>query len=127
MEICLIARWKWLVISSLLSFLLMGCSPSARHLKVDEAQARAACEAFLNAWKAGKQSIDLQPDIIGADFEWTAQSQLLAYEMQPKTHNDGANLHIPVRLTLKTTKGIESKSDVIYIVSTSPAVTVFRE
>lgn len=119
--------WKQWSCAALLGCLLIGCSQSARHLKVDEVRARAVCETFLNAWKAGKQPADLQPEIIGSDFEWKAQSQLLAFEIQSKTHNDGANLHIPVRLTLKNTKGSELKSDVVYIVSTAPAVTIFRE
>jgi hypothetical protein len=50
----------------------------------------------------------------------------VAFELLPNEENDGTNLHIPVELTLKDDKGKESKPKVLYIVGTSPVVTVFR-
>jgi hypothetical protein len=110
-----------------LCFLAVGCQPTARNLTVDEPQARAACEQFLTAWREGQQLDDLPPHIIGGDYQWSNGVKLISFELLPKTHNDGANLHIPVRLTVQKPKGGESQSEVMYTVSTSPAVTVFRE
>ncbi|MDB5341460.1 MAG: hypothetical protein JWN70_7079 [Planctomycetaceae bacterium] len=118
---------RGLLIAALICFAIVGCQPSASNLSVNEPQAREACAKFLTAWKDGKQLNDLKPNIIGGDFEWSNGLKLIGFELLPKTHNDGANLHIPVRLTVQNAKGRESKSEVIYTVSTSPAVTVFRE
>ena len=118
---------RWLLIAALMYFAIGGCQPSASNLSVNEPQAREACEKFLTAWKEGQHLKDLEPDIIGGDFEWTNGLKLVSFELLPKVHNDGANLHIPVRLTVQDAKGRESQSEVMYTVSTSPSVTVFRE
>ena len=118
---------KWLIVATLVCCSLPGCQPSASNLTVNEPHAREACEKFLTAWKEGQQLEDLKPDIIGGDFQWTSGLKLIGFEMLPNTHNDGANLHIPVRLTVQKAKGGEAQSEVMYTVSTSPLVTVFRE
>ena len=118
---------RGLLIAALICFAIAGCQPSASNLSVNEPQAREACERFPTAWKEGKQLKDLKPNIIGGDFEWSNGLKLVGFELLPKVHNDGANLHIPVRLTVQNAKGRESKSEVMYTVSTSPSVTVFRE
>jgi hypothetical protein len=126
MTISLIAKWsRWLV---LLCVVLAGCSGGeGRTLALDQDAAREACKEFLNAWKSGEKSDDLQPAIIGKDEDWSAGAKLLEYELLPNEMDGGSNLHIPVRLTLKNAQGSESKLDVTYIVGTSPKVTVFRD
>jgi hypothetical protein len=104
-----------------------GCEQTARDLSLDQDKAHQACEAFLTAWKDGKKVEELKPDIIGRDYAWDAGDQLVAFGFLPGEKNDGTNLHMPVELTLKSAKGKESKSKVIYVVGTSPVVTVIRE
>jgi hypothetical protein len=115
-----LALWLGLVVA------LAGCQQGARGLSLDPAKARESCTAALTAWKEGKKPADLKPAIIVGDETWDAGKILTAFEVLPGEENDGTNLHIPVELTLKNDKGKESKSRVLYIVGTSPVVTVFR-
>lgn len=112
---------------ALLCVMLIGCSHSARNLSLDKEQAREACKTFLTAWKNGDTYIDLEPDITGRDHDWDAKKKLVAFELLPNETNDGTNLHIPVRLTLKDTQRRETQTVGTYTVGTSPVVTVFRE
>lgn len=121
-------RWLTrLLVLPLLGLTLSGCQQGARNLTVDKQQALAACDDFLTAWKEGQSASDLQPGIIGSDYEWNAGKKLVSFEILPNDSDDGANLHIPVRLTLKNEQGQETQSQVMYVVSTSPSVTVFRD
>jgi hypothetical protein len=104
-----------------------GCTQTARDLSLDQDKAREACQSFLTAWQEGKKVEDLKPDIVGRDFAWDAGEQLVSFGFLPGEKNDGTNLHLPVELNLKSAKGKESKSKVIYVVGTSPVVTVIRE
>lgn len=104
-----------------------GCGHSARNLSLDPELARKSCTEFLDAWKAGKTVKDLLPAIVARDEDWEGGAELVAYEVLPDERSDGTNLHIPTRLTLKKPKGKETKTDVTYVVGTSPAVSVFRE
>jgi hypothetical protein len=127
MSICSMAtRSRWLLI--LLCLLSVGCGGGeGRTLSLNKDAARDACTEFLEAWKKGGKSADLQPAIIGKDSDWEAGQTLTGYELLPNEMDGGSNLHIPVRLTLKNAQGREEQQDVTYIVGTSPKVTVFRE
>ena len=114
----------WAVTMAALAF---GCQRTARDLPLDRGQARQACETFLEAWRDGKQPADLRPDITGSDHQWVSGRKLVAYELLPEEFNDGTNLHISARLTLQDEKGNEATSNALYIVGTSPVVTVFRK
>ncbi len=117
------ARWGvWLALMAALT----GCQKGARSLSLDPEKARESCTAALTAWKEGKKPADLKPGIIVGDETWDAGKALTAFELLPGEENDGTNLHVPVQLTLKDDKGKESRSKVLYIVGTSPVVTVFR-
>jgi hypothetical protein len=107
--------------------LTSGCEQTARDLTLDEDKARLACQSFLTAWQEGKKVEELKPEIIGRDYAWDAGDQLVTFAFLSGEKNDGTNLHLPVELSLKTAKGTESKSKVVYVVGTSPVVTVIRE
>ena len=111
----------------LLCVIAQGCGSEGRTLSLDKGQARIACQEFLNAWQAGEKSDSLQPEIYGKDTAWDAGLKLAAFELLPNQRDGGSNLHIPVRLTLKNAQGRESQVDVVYIVGTTPQVSVFRE
>jgi len=104
-----------------------GCDTSARSLHLDEVQARESLTNSLEAWKAGKTSDDLKPEIIMSDWDWKAGNTLVDYEFLSDERSDGTNLHIPVRLSLKDAKGKSSKPEVIYVVGTSPVITISRQ
>ena len=106
--------------------LLAGCQRGAQSLSLDEQQAREACRSALGAWKEGKKPGDLTPGIVVGDETWDAGKKLIDFELLPGERSDGTNLHLPVKLTLQDEKGKESKTEVLYIVGTSPVVTVFR-
>ncbi|MEW4490505.1 hypothetical protein AB1L42_20640 [Thalassoglobus sp. JC818] len=111
----------------LLIVLLQGCDSSSRSLALDEEQARAACETFLKTWQAGESVESLKPTVVGRDIAWDAGQRLVSFEFQPEEFNDGTNLHIPVTLVLEDGKGKSANSKVVYVVGTSPVITVFRE
>lgn len=104
-----------------------GCSPGVAH-PVDPDGARAALKTTLDAWKAGKAPDTLQgssPAIVAQDLEWASGAKLLDYEIVDGKPAD-ANLDARVRLTLSA-KGKKVERDARYLVTTSPAVTVFRD
>lgn len=104
-----------------------GCQRTARDLSLDVDQARQACATTLDAWKDGKQPADLKPGIIASDYVWKSGGKLVSYEFLPDEFNDGTNLHIQVSLTVADESGAESESTAVYVVGTSPVVTVFRD
>ena len=119
---------KWVCrLFLLLCLLSAGCGGEGRTLPLDKDGARDALKDFLNAWKAGEKNTDLEPDIYGRDEDWDNGKKLIEYEVQTKEMDGGSNLHIPVLLTMKDSQGTESKVEVVYIVGTSPKVSVFRE
>ncbi|MEK6258303.1 MAG: hypothetical protein AABP62_06745 [Planctomycetota bacterium] len=127
MSVRLIAKWpRWLLAMVMLCVLAAGCSRSARSLSLNQPKAREACTAFLTAWKDGKKVGDLAPKIVGRDSDWETGKKLEAFEVLPKDHSDGTNLHLKVRRILKDEKGRTINQEVDYVVGTSPVVTVFR-
>lgn len=119
-----------------LVFGIVGCGPrGAVDLTLDKELARASLTRFLDAWRDGQTTDQLakaSPAIIGRDPAWADGQKLLTHELLSET-DDGANLHARVKLTLggkseaaggKTTR---TSVDVVYVIGTSPVVTVFRD
>ena len=104
-----------------------GCGHFSSGKPVNEVNARDACKTFLEAWKEGKTPADLKPKITGADHEWASGEKLVSYEILPKETSNGTTLYVSARLTLKSAKGVETKSNATYAVGTSPVITVLRE
>lgn len=123
----LFTKPRSLLLATLLCLIQAGCGYSARDLPLDESKAREACTTFLKAWQEGKKVEELKPGIIGRDYAWDEGSRLVSFEILPEEASDGTNLRISARLTLQDGNGRESSSDVVYVVGTSPVVTVFRE
>jgi len=113
-------------VCALLMLLVSGCQKTADSLPLDQAQAREACNEFLTAWKDGKKVADLKPKIIGRDSDWEAGKKLEAFEILPEERKEGPNLHLTVRRTLKDDKGRSIRQEVLFVVGTSPVITVFR-
>jgi hypothetical protein len=104
-----------------------GCSPGVAN-PVDPGGARAALKTALDAWKEGKTPDSLQsasPAIVAQDMEWASGAKLLDYSVVSEKPAD-ANLDARVKLTLSA-RGKKVEREAKYLVTTSPAVTVFRD
>lgn len=109
----------------LLAGSLSGCGPGTSKLTVDKAVARESLAAFLDCWKEGKPVESLQsrePPIIGRDTEWEAGGKLTGYTIGEE-REIGSNAHITATIEVAG----KPVQQVTYMVSTSPAITVFRE
>jgi hypothetical protein len=109
------------------SILLVGCKPQAA--PTDPNVAQQSLETMLKAWKDGGKSADLksgQPEIIAVDDDWDSGVKLKSYRSIGTPFDDGKNLHCTIELTLVTKAGREYKREIVYIVGTSPVITIFR-
>lgn len=119
--------WKWFLLCVLV-VTGSGCARTARDLKLDADVARTALEKALSAWVEGKQPGDLRPEITVGDSLWKAGQKLISYEIKTANEkSDGTNLYIPVIREIKDSKGKVTKSEMIYVVGTSPVITIFPQ
>lgn len=107
---------------------VVGCSQTARDLSLDPVVARESLDKALKAWVDGRKPADLQPDIIVGDSSWESGQKLIAYEIKADEMNDGTNLHLHVICQFAKPKSKKPlKSEVTYIVGTSPVITIFPQ
>jgi hypothetical protein len=113
-----------------LTALLAGCSGSGGGARpVDAPRAREALKTALDGWKQGVTPASFStasPAMTVLDLDWMAGAKLVDYQLADDGKDFGPNLHVPVKLTLRTPQGKEVKKSVSYVVGTSPSVTVFR-
>ncbi len=111
------------------AFGLIGCGGGeGRNRPLDVELAKSSLDTAMRAWIDGKKPADLKPGIIMGDFAWESGKTLVGYELVAgKEHHDGANLHVTALLEFKNDKGKTSKSETNYIISTSPAITIFPQ
>jgi hypothetical protein len=112
------------------AFTFGGCGDAPKAPRVNSEAARAALQTALEAWKSGQTPAALKsgsPAITAQDMDWESGQKLLSFQVLSPGQDDDANLRIPVELTLEEQGGKEKRKKVSYVVSTSPAVTVFRE
>jgi hypothetical protein len=107
--------------------LTLGCGgPPA---PADPAQARAALRAALDAWQKGESPDALkehQPPVTVTAWEWRAGYQLLSYTIESDTPF-AADLRCRVQLALKNPRGKVLRKTAVYVVGTSPVLTVAQE
>ncbi len=107
---------------------LWGGGTSARNLKLNTDLAGTSLEKAMKAWVDGKKPSDLKPEITIGDASWEAGTTLVSYEIKKEGgRSDGTNLCIPVVRTLRDAGGKVSTSETIYIVGTSPVITIFPQ
>jgi hypothetical protein len=110
---------------------LLGCNDSgAKSLALDEALAKASLTKTLDAWKAGQSSESLKsqdPAINTNDWAWDQGYQLKEYRLLGGDRSDGANLHCPVELSVVDKQKRLQKQAALFVVGTSPVITVFRQ
>jgi len=109
--------------------LAAGCGGKPAHA-VNPDTARQTLRAALDAWKAGEKPDDLKqhsPPVVVQDFDWQGGARLVDYQVLGDGDCMDANLRCPVRLTLRDARGQAAQKEVVYLVGTSPQLTVFRE
>ena len=114
---------------TLAAMLGAGCSGGNTAAPLDSPKAREALTTTLDAWKKGEGITALTaatPPIVAQDMDWLAGAKLLDYRVKGEGTPMDSNLRVPVQLTLKSRDGKDVTKTVTYLVTTSPAVTVFR-
>lgn len=109
-----------------LLLLVVGCGGSeTQALPLDEELARSSVQKALEAWQSGKKPADLRPEITIGDPAWDAGRPLKSFQiLRDEETSDGSNLHIRVQRTFSD-GGDQSESKTVYIVGTSPVITIF--
>lgn len=111
----------------LLLLVVSGCFTKNTDHPLDPALARSSVETAMKAWVEGKTPADLQPKIIVGDPAWRAGQKLVSYEiLANEESSDGSNLYISV-VRKFSGKAAGQGSKVVYIVGTSPVVTIFPQ
>lgn len=126
----------WIVVASLATLLLPGCSNSSSAHAVDMPRARDALKSALDEWKKGESLKSVRSSsspMVVQDSDWAAGAKLTDYEIIGDGQAQDANLRVGVKLTVNgspatgKSQGKTVEKKVWYLVTTSPQVTVFRD
>jgi hypothetical protein len=108
----------------------IGCGGGTpKTLPVDATKAREALNTALDAWKQGQTPDSLQkltPPVNVLDADWVNGAKLTAYTVTSEGVVADNKLSIPVALTLQDSRGAKVEKSVIYIVATSPSLSILR-
>jgi hypothetical protein len=107
---------------------IAGCSSGVAN-PVDPDRARDALKSALDHWKSGGDPLSMPTSatpMTVQDLEWQSGAKLLDYQVLGDGEPADANLRVKVKLTLAG-KSKNAEKTVNYLVTTSPAVTVFRD
>jgi hypothetical protein len=105
---------------------IVGCG-EARSYALNTDLAQSSVEVAMQAWVDGAKPEDLKPKIIVGDADWGQGKRLASFEiLEDDATTDGSNLHIRVKRKFRGERA-SSESTVKYIVSTSPAITIFPQ
>ncbi|WP_169973077.1 hypothetical protein [Tautonia rosea] len=117
-------------LAALIAVCALGCTdqrPPNRSL--DQSRARETLVAVLDAWKSGRSHTDpleSEPSLRVADDDWLAGRRLAEYRLLSGESVVGEKLCCPVALTLETPEGRRIQSQVVYLISTAPDLSVIR-
>jgi hypothetical protein len=107
---------------------IAGCSGGVAN-PVDPNRALDALKTALDHWKSGGDPLAMPTSstpMTVQDLEWQSGAKLVDYQVLGEGVPADANLRVKVKLTLAG-KGKNAEKTVNYLVTTSPAVTVFRD
>ncbi len=109
----------------------IGCGGrGADAYPLDQPQAEAALRAWLDHWKSGQAPEGLnevRPGLVVGDIDWNSGAKLKDYAIAESGFSDGTNWHIAVTLELERSGASAEKSEITYVVGTSPVETIFRK
>lgn len=114
---------------ALAAFLAAGCAEQVAPTSLDSSKALDALKTTLDAWKNGGTVDSLKtasPPIVAQDMDWQGGAKLIDYKIDGSGKGVDSNLRVPVQITLQSKDGKDSVKTVSYLVTTSPAITVFR-
>jgi hypothetical protein len=116
-------------LACVVALLAVGCQRTGRDFSVNEDGAKNAFNLVMTSWREGRKPTDLRsatPPVIVGDSDWESGATLVAWTVRPDVRSDGSNIHFPVEIVTRNASGAEQKHETSYVVSTSPAITVFR-
>ncbi|MFO0876030.1 MAG: hypothetical protein U0840_01550 [Gemmataceae bacterium] len=116
----------WILLGAVLA---AGCGGGTAPGAADPTAAKAALQQALDAWQRGdppERLLEGRPSIRVLDREWTQGHRLLRYEIGSQTPF-AADQRFQVVLTLQVANRPAVKKKAVYLVGTSPAITVARE
>lgn len=124
-------RFLWLLVTAAAVSPIAGCGDSgSKSLALDETLAKTSLTKTLDAWKAGQSSDSLKshdPSITTNDWAWDQGYKLKEFRLLGGDRNDGANLHCQVELSVVDKQNRAQKQSALFVVGTSPVITVFRQ
>lgn len=121
--------------ASRLTALMMAClfsigcgSPEEIRPQGDGASAKAALEAALEAWKAGKSPTESQTahTLIWTDDDWKAGRKLSDYQLVGEPELNGGHWRVYADLTLAPTGKNASATRVCYAVTLGEPTSIIR-
>ena len=120
--------WRMAVVA-VASIFVLGCGGRSPR-PLDKAVAKDSVRTALACWKSGVAIGELKqrsPSIVVGDSDWRDGAALLNYHIVDDESDDGSNLHCEVELTIRGRNGKENQRRAVYIVGTSPVITIFEE
>ncbi len=115
----------------LLCSLFVGCGPQAGNPRpLDRTLAMDSMKLFLETWRdqGSPDSLkDRSPSVVVNDADWDSGNKLLAFEIPTSGDDDGSNLYLDVKLTLKDETGEQRDKTIRYVIGTKPLVSIFRD
>lgn len=106
-----------------------GCGPEKVPVS-DSQQARSLAVKLLDQWKSGVKSAELpqqSPPIYVSENLWAKGAKLQEYEIVGDGEMLGPNVRFKISLKYSENDGKVSERAFNYLVTTTPALTFFRE
>jgi Flp pilus assembly protein TadD len=114
---------------SLAACFLAGCGEPSLQAPADSAQAQTALRTVLDAWQGGEQPDALRtasPAVRVNDPDWSAGCRLTNYQIASEGDRAGLDMRYRVTLTLQQPNGRTIRKNTVYMIGTSPMLTVVR-
>ena len=114
----------------MIAILVTGCGGHREVADpVEPEVAQRTLREALDAWVVGAKPEELRqktPEVVVQDFDWSAGTRLVSYEVKGGGSPQDANLFCEVKLVLEDSSRKRSERLVTYCVGTDPVLTVFR-